>query len=73
MRKSAVIDRTSRRASSGAAPQGEAASQWRPTHEQISFRAYEIYLAKGAQDGRDRDDWFEAERLLIAEQPKPAV
>jgi Protein of unknown function (DUF2934) len=35
-----------------------------PTKEQISQRAYEIYLARGCEDGRDLSDWLEAEREL---------
>jgi hypothetical protein len=30
--------------------------------EDIRRRAYEIYLARGEQPGRDLDDWLEAER-----------
>ena len=35
-----------------------------PTHEQVSRRAYEIYQARGGQDGRHHDDWVQAEREL---------
>lgn len=35
-----------------------------PTKEQISQRAYEIYLARGCEDGHDLSDWIEAEREL---------
>jgi Protein of unknown function (DUF2934) len=38
-----------------------------PTHEQIAREAYAIYLANGARDGHDQDDWFTAERLLRSE------
>ena len=34
------------------------------TQEQIAREAYLIYLAKGAGDGHDVDDWLEAEREL---------
>ena len=37
----------------------------RPTGEQIAARAYEIYLARGSEHGRDQDDWFQAERELM--------
>jgi DUF2934 family protein len=30
----------------------------------LAQRAYELYLARGAQDGRDLDDWLAAEREL---------
>ena len=35
-----------------------------PTTEQIAAEAYAIYMARGANDGRDLDDWLEAERAL---------
>lgn len=34
----------------------------RPTHEQISLRAYQIYLERGARAGNELDDWLRAER-----------
>jgi hypothetical protein len=36
-----------------------------PTNDQIAVRAYEIYLARGGEHGRDQDDWYQAERELI--------
>jgi hypothetical protein len=35
-----------------------------PTAEEIAAEAYAIYIARGANDGRDFDDWLEAERAL---------
>jgi hypothetical protein len=35
-----------------------------PTREQISQRAYEIYLAHGSENGHDLSGWIEAERQL---------
>jgi len=32
--------------------------------ETIRLRAYEIYLERGQQPGRDLDDWLQAEREL---------
>jgi hypothetical protein len=32
--------------------------------EEIRRRAYEIYLERGEQPGREPDDWFQAEREL---------
>jgi hypothetical protein len=37
-----------------------------PTHEQIAQRAYELFLQRGAQHGRDYDDWLIAETELAA-------
>ena len=30
----------------------------------IAARAYELYLARGGADGRDLDDWLQAEQEL---------
>lgn len=35
-----------------------------PTADQIRFRAYEMYLARGGSHGDDWRDWFAAEREL---------
>ena len=35
-----------------------------PTLEEISFRAFEIWQSRGCPEGRDRENWFEAEREL---------
>ena len=35
-----------------------------PRDEEIRRRAYEIYLERGEQPGRDLDDWLQAEREL---------
>ena len=40
----------------------------RSTREhEIRGRAYELYLARGAQPGRELEDWLQAERELTAE------
>jgi hypothetical protein len=36
----------------------------RPDADRIAQRAYERYEARGREDGRDQEDWFEAEREL---------
>lgn len=33
--------------------------------DRIAQRAYELYMARGGDDGRDLDDWLEAERELV--------
>ena len=35
-----------------------------PAHEDVQGRAYEIYLSQGRTDGRDLDNWLQAEREL---------
>jgi hypothetical protein len=33
-------------------------------HEQVQRRAYELYEQRGRQDGREMDDWLQAEHDL---------
>jgi hypothetical protein len=33
--------------------------------DEIARRAYEIYLARGAEDGHDIEDWIAAEREIL--------
>ena len=33
--------------------------------DHVAQRAYERYEARGREDGRDMEDWFEAERELV--------
>ena len=35
-----------------------------PAQESIARRAYELYLERGAEAGRDLEDWFRAEADL---------
>jgi len=42
-----------------------------PSPEDIRVRAYEIYLARGAQPGREAEDWAQAE--LELRNPAPLV
>jgi hypothetical protein len=45
--------------------QAEESSVGRPAREEeIRGRAYEIYLERGEQPGREWDDWLQAEREL---------
>ena len=38
-----------------------------PRMTRIARRAHELYETRGAQDGRDLDDWLQAEREIDAE------
>ena len=38
-----------------------------PTQQQIRQRAYEMYVARGRQDGKALDDWLAAEMELLVE------
>ncbi len=42
-------------------------SDKRPTEKQIARRAYEMYTARGNENGRDIDDWLAAEKQLWAQ------
>jgi len=41
-----------------------------PTPDQIAEEAYAIYQSRGGHDGRDVDDWIEAERRLSEKQER---
>jgi len=36
-----------------------------PTHALIARRAYELFLQRGGEHGRDWEDWLTAERELL--------
>ena len=36
-----------------------------PITEAIALRAYELFLTRGGQHGRDLEDWLQAERELL--------
>lgn len=38
-----------------------------PADAAIATRAFELYCARGCQDGRDVEDWLQAERELLEE------
>ena len=40
--------------------------------DKITRRAYEIYLQRGSEHGRDLEDWFQAERELTTDQSRAA-
>ena len=42
-----------------------------PITEAIALRAYELFLVRGGQHGRDLEDWLQAEReLMDAARPR---
>jgi hypothetical protein len=41
-----------------------------PSHEEIAARAFALFEKRGASDGRDLDDWLEAERELLHERSR---
>ncbi len=42
----------------------------KPTCEEISVRAHEIYLERGSLPGNELDDWLQAERELERSVPQ---
>ena len=43
------------------------------TKDDVARRAYALFLARGQGEGRDVEDWLEAERQLKAESMAPSV
>jgi len=39
-----------------------------PTQDEVRKRAFEIYVRRGRQPGREKDDWAQAERELREER-----
>lgn len=35
-----------------------------PSHDEIAVRAYELFLDRGGEHGRDQEDWFTAQNEL---------
>ena len=46
------------------ASEAGAALSAQPTYDEIANAAYQRYLSRGGSDGRDFEDWIEAEREL---------
>ena len=40
-----------------------------PGYEEIQLRAYEIHIERGADHGKDLEDWLQAEAELKAKYP----
>lgn len=65
MAKSRKRDAMPAVASDAGAPQyAGATTAAAPERAQIAERAYQKYVERGGSDGRDLDDWLEAEREL---------
>ena len=59
---STADDRTD--ATLGSSATSSLGSNGGPTYDQIAEAAYQRYLRRGGTDGRDFDDWLEAEQEL---------
>ena len=54
------------------APPSEPSGPDESTRDRIARRAYELYQRRGRAPGFDADDWYAAERELLADaQPEP--
>lgn len=47
-----------------------AGAAYQPTYDDIAQAAYQRYLSRGGSDGRDFEDWIEAERELAGRSGK---
>jgi hypothetical protein len=62
-------------AAAAAAEAGAATAAATIDHDRVAQRAYELYLARGCEQGRELDDWLCAEREMqraTAGTPDPA-
>ena len=59
--------RTERTKSVASSPSGNPLKTLSASREEIAARAYEIYLQRGGVDGRDIEDWTQAERELMGQ------
>lgn len=61
-RRSKSIEVEPKRTSPVTAPTDDIVSGADPNHEQIARRAYELFLARGGENGHAQEDWLQAER-----------
>jgi hypothetical protein len=64
MRKSQTNGKSPAKRPTKPKPQPAATFAPAPTHDDIAYRAYELFLQRGAQHGQDFEDWLAAEREL---------
>jgi hypothetical protein len=43
------------------------------SQEDIACRAYELYLQRGSEPGKDVEDWLQAEMVLVFEPSTPVA
>jgi len=49
-------------------PPNEPPAATEPSSDEIAARAYALYMERGCLDGRDVEDWLQAERELLGRQ-----
>lgn len=67
----ANVGRMKPKKSSRLSPESPSATPPPPTQEQIAALAHAIWMDRGCPEGRDLDNWLEAERQLRGEVRKP--
>jgi hypothetical protein len=67
-RKETIMPKTRERSSPAAGKPRTAKAP--PTREEISLRAYHIYLERSGAQGNELDDWVRAERELLEQAGK---
>jgi len=65
----AATDRQTASGNRGASATAASETPDNPSYDEIAEAAYQRYLRRGGYDGRDFDDWLEAERELKARRP----
>ncbi len=58
------VDSAADVASGSAGVDSAGGTTYQPSYDDIAQAAYQRYLSRGGSDGRDFDDWIEAEREL---------
>ena len=53
-------------------PKPRTSTEVRPSHEEITRRAYQIYMERGCPEGHSLEHWLEAENQLIGAQQSAA-
>jgi hypothetical protein len=47
---------------------GNSKASQKSLRDVIEKKAYEIYVQRGGEHGKDLDDWLEAEKIVISEK-----
>lgn len=64
------MNKATEKSSSESQPQTASGS---PTREEIELRAHQIYVERGGVQGRDVEDWLQAERELLEKYEKTGL
>lgn len=68
-----TVKKTTRKVLTMPAPPAASAGSAPLSAQAVARRAFELYCARGKQDGFDLEDWLQAERELIAEHTSSAA